>query len=162
MAEVADPLGVEPLQQQRCEDGPCQLRDPVDEREHGREAARDQEPERDRRVEVAAGDVADGRHHDGDCEAVRERDADEPEPGRRVGCALRERGGEELREGEGRARADEDEREGSDEFGEAPPHGFVEHRRGRYVADRTDYATLRWSPELCPARAPATASGSDG
>src|SRR5581483_9609386 len=57
---------VDPPEQERCDDRAAELDDPVPDGEHRVHALRDEEAERDRGVEVAAGDVADRRDHDRD------------------------------------------------------------------------------------------------
>ena len=56
---------------------PASWNDPVDDGELRRDPVRGEETERDRRVEVAAGDVAEVRDHDPDRETVRERDGND-------------------------------------------------------------------------------------
>ena len=98
-------------QQERGEDGRDDLREPVGRREHGLDPPRDEEAERDRRVEVPAGDVADRRGHHADHEAVRERDRGQIGPVR----------------GDDRAGTDEDERECADELRDTALKGGRTH-----------------------------------
>src|SRR5436853_370343 len=84
--------------------GPGELREPVAERARPREVAAEREGERDRRVEVGAGDVADGVDHRHDDEPEGEGNADVPELVR-------------LRVHHDGARAGEDERERADRLG---------------------------------------------
>jgi hypothetical protein len=76
-ARVGDLVRVDPPEADGSERRPDELREPVDERKPGLDAPRNEEAERDRRIEVTARDVADGRDHDGDGEAVGKRHADE-------------------------------------------------------------------------------------
>src|SRR5581483_12089093 len=72
--------------------------EPVDRRQRGADPTRDEKTEGHRRIEVAARDEADGGHHHGDHEPVREgSDVDVPV--------------------DRRAGPDEDQREGADELG---------------------------------------------
>jgi hypothetical protein len=66
-----------PRQKQGGQGAGEELRSPVDRGQHRLDSSGDEEAERDRRVEVAAGDMADGRGHHGDHEPVRERDCGE-------------------------------------------------------------------------------------
>ena len=67
-------VGVDPPQEERREHCAGELHEPVGHGEHHRQAPRDQERERDSRVEVSARDVAEGRDHDTDDEPEGERD----------------------------------------------------------------------------------------
>ena len=79
--------------------------------EANRHSSRDHEAERHRWVEVAAGDVTDGRRHHADDEAVREGD------GRQVAAERRD----------DRAGADENQREGAHELRECPLQDVETH-----------------------------------
>ena len=89
---------------------------------------------------MPARDVADRRDHYRDCETVREGDGDE---GQAAVHALRlravDRRQEKGRQREDGAGADEDEREGADELGDAAAHRVVIHapRRLRGRPDGT-------------------------
>ena len=69
-------------QEQRRREGAGELRRPVGDDARPREVARERERERHSRVEVRAGDVADGVDHDHDHEAEADRDADVAERAR--------------------------------------------------------------------------------
>ena len=103
-------MGEEAAQQKGREDGAGQLGDPVHGGEPRGDPAREGERKGDRRVEVAAGDVSEVRDHDPDREAVRERHGDDV-PARDDACPA----------------ADEDQREGADELGDAPPESVLVH-----------------------------------
>ena len=90
-------------------DGAEKLRDPVEEGLEGAHALRHPEADRDRGIQVAAGNVADRGDHDGDGHAVRDGDAEQAD-------ARSAAGAEELVRAN-RAGADEDEREDADKFG---------------------------------------------
>ncbi len=104
-------VGHDENEHDRAEYGSDHLADPVDDRERGIHAARYEEAEGHRRVEVTARDVADrGRHHR-DHETVCERDRDE--------IASR-------RDCDG-PRADERQRKGADELGDTAANRVVLH-----------------------------------
>src|SRR5205085_1442389 len=95
----------QPADGARCSGGAGELCAPIGGRDRGLDTPRDEEAEGDRRIEVTAGDVAERGDHHADREPVRDRDPDQ----RRVADGLR---------GDGRAGADEDERERTDELGD--------------------------------------------
>ena len=64
----------DPAQEQRGQDASGELCDPVGDAEQHRNPARQHEAEGDGGIEVATRDVADGRDHDRDHEAVGKRD----------------------------------------------------------------------------------------
>ena len=91
-----------------------ELRDPVDDRQWGLDPARDQEPERDRRVEVPARDVAQGADHHADREPVGDRDTDQ-------------RGVVDASGGRRRAGPDERQRERADRLGDRTAQRIFGH-----------------------------------
>ena len=97
--------------QAECRDhGAEELCKPVGSRERGVDPPCCKERERDRRVEVAARDVAEVRDHDPDGETVRERNGDD------VLAAV-----------DARSTSDEDERERADELGNATAQDVMLH-----------------------------------
>ena len=102
-----------------------QLRDPVRDHRGHRELASDREPEGDSRVEVAAGDLAEGGDHQAETEAE-------------AGCDARrcDRAGQVDGRGD-TAEADEEEAEGSDDLGQQP----VAHR---WCVHGSSRARCRW------------------
>ena len=117
------------LDEQRRQRGAAELRDPVDARERRLDLARDQEAERDRGVEVPAGDVPERADHHADREPVGDRDADQ-------------RGVVDDAGGRGRAGADEGERERADHLGDGATQGVFGHGGNvRIASDR--FAGLR-------------------
>ena len=107
----------EPAQERGGGDGAGELRHPVGDRERPGDPPGRDEAERDRRVEVAAGDVAEVRDHEPDREAVGERDRDD--------VVARDDAG---------ASADEDQRECADELRDAAAADALIHRAGGYEA----------------------------
>ena len=94
-------------------DGAGELGQDVRAGEHRHDSPCHEQPERDRRVEVPAGDVPERRDHHRDREAVRERDGHD--------AALLHLGDRD------RADAHEDEGEGADELGGRPAQGVELH-----------------------------------
>src|SRR5438093_3830140 len=83
--------------------------------------------------------MSDCRGHHGDREAVRKRDGHERQASVDV-LRLRavDSGKKHLRERDNRACADEDQRERTDELGEAASQRVVIHPRGKYGRSRTE------------------------
>ena len=117
----------------------------VEDRERRRDPAGDEEPEGDRRVEVAAGDLGERADHHEDGEAVGERADDR--------IAVDQRAG-----------ADEDEAEGADELGEASPDQVGARHPGRIAPSPDGTALARASPPANRAPRPwrAHAAGPSG
>ena len=96
------------LQEKRGSGGAGDLRDPIQNGIDRVHAFGNPEADGDGGIEVSAGNVAEGGNHDGDGEAVREGDAEKTESA----CAV------QVLIGADRAGAEENQREGSDEFGD--------------------------------------------
>ena len=99
----------------RCgNDGTDHLGDDVGQQLFGRKAPTHHQPEGNRRVEMAAGDMADGECHGQDSEAESESDTENADAERRTGCDYRT------------ATAAKYQPEGADQFG---THAHTQRRR---------------------------------
>jgi hypothetical protein len=113
--------GEEGAEDERGRDRASELEPDVEKGESPFDPLRGHESERDRGVEVPAGDVAEVRDHDPDGEAVGQRDRDDVLPADDAGAA-----------------ADEDEGEGADELGDAATELVLIHGSKRYERRRTE------------------------
>ena len=112
---------------------------------------------------MTARNVSDGGDHDGDRDSIGEGDANKGQTAVDVErLRVHDRGRQCLRDGEDRPGADEDERKGADELGEATPERLVIHR-GRKLRGGSDgvcQAARTGRPATRPARTAANASSS--
>ena len=101
MGEPARALRIQPAEQGGCGRSCGELHAPVDDCQRRRDAAGDEESERDGRVEMTARNVSDGGDHDGDRNSIGEGDADEGQAAVDVErLRVHDRGRQCLRDGE--------------------------------------------------------------